>query len=173
VSDTETKRDALPQNLTVDDIRPYQYTLKTIDIKNKIKLQFRISRAQSGQLGEAVVVEKEDPQQYQLIEDVKPDDTEGVRLKETNPDTREMQTTLENSARDELVEVVQAKVLELPSKIYEEAEAREQEEDLDDAGEAYLRYLCVTSDDKTPERAHAEQFLREQFNFLTFPSVAP
>ena len=173
VSDTETKRDALPQNLTVDDIRPYQYTLKTIDIKNKIKLQFRISRAQSGQLGEAVVVEKEDPQQYQLIEDVKPDDTEGVRLKETNPDTREMQTTLENSARDELVEVVQAKVLELPSKIYEEAKAREQEEDLDDAGEAYLRYLCVTSDDKTPERAHAEQFLREQFNFLTFPSVAP
>jgi hypothetical protein len=173
VSNAEAQRDALPQYLTKDDIRTYQYTLKTIDIKNKIKLQFRISRTQSGQLGDAVVVEKEDPKQYELVEDVKADDTEGVKLKETTPNIREMQTALENSARDALIEVVQAKVRELPGKIYEEAKAREQEEDLDDAGEAYLRYLSVTSNDKTPERLHAEQFLREQFNFSSFPSVAP
>jgi len=173
VSNAEAKRDALAQYLTIDDIRTYQYTLKTIDIKNRIKLQFRISRTQSGQLGDAVVVEKEDPERYELIEDVKSDDTEGVKLKETTPNIREMQTALENLARDALIEVVQEKVRELPGRIYEEAKAREQEQDLDDAGEAYLRYLSVTLDDKTPERLHAEQFLREQFNFSSFPSVAP
>jgi hypothetical protein len=173
VADAETKRDALPQSITKDDIRPYQYTLKTIDIKNRIKLQFRIGRAQSGQMGDAVVVEKEDPKQYELVEDVKADDTEGVKLKETTPNIREMQTALENSARDALIEAVRARVLELPRKVYDEAKSREQEENLEDAGEAYLRYLCVTPADKTPERLHAEQFLREQFNFSTFPSAAP
>jgi hypothetical protein len=173
VSDAETTRDSMVQNIIKDDIRPYQYTLKTIDIKNRIKLQFRIGRTQSGQAGDAVIVEKEDPKQFELVEDVKADDTEGVKTKETTPNTREMQTALENSSRDALVEAVRAKVLELPRKIYDEAKSREKEENLDDAGEAYMRYLCVTPADNQPERVHAEQFLREQFNFSTFPSVAP
>lgn len=118
-------------------------------------------------------MEKDEPKQYELIEDVKADDTEGVKLKVTTPNTREMQTALENSSRDAMVEAVRAKVLELPRKIYDEAKSREQEENLDDAGEAYLRYLCVTPADNQPERVHAEEFLRGQFNFLTFPSVAP
>jgi hypothetical protein len=173
VSVAETKRDAVPQFVTKDDIRPYQYTLKTIDIKNRIKLQFSVGRAQSGQMGAAVVVEKEEPKQYELVEDVKADDTEGVKLMETTPNTREMQTALENTVRDALIDAVRTKVLDLPREIFEEAKTREKEENLEDAGEAYLRYLCVTPAEKTTERIHAENYLREQFNFSTFPSVAP
>jgi len=173
ISEAETKRDALLQNKTVDDIRDYQYTQKTIDIRNIIKLQFTISRAQSGAIGTPTVVDKEEHAQSVLIEDVKPEDVDGVKLNESNPDTRGMQTALENKVRDELKEKVAAKVAELPKAIYEEAKSRAKEENLEDAGEAYLRYLSVTPADQTPERLEAEKFLHEQFNFPTFPSVAP
>jgi len=173
ISQAETKRDTLLQNKTVDDIREYQYTQKTIDIRNIIKLQFNIARAQSGTTGAPAVVEKEETSQYVQIEDVKPDDVDGVKLNETNPDTRGMQTALENKVRDELKEKVAARVAELPKTIYADARTRAKEENLEDAGEAYLRYLSVTPADQTPERMEAEKFLREQFNFSTFPSVAP
>jgi hypothetical protein len=171
VSDAEVKRDELPQNITKDDIRPYQYTVRTIEIRNRIKLQFRIAR--SGQTGDAVVVEKEDPSKYEQVADVKPDDIDGIKLKETTPNKTELQTALENTVRDLLIESVRAKIGELPQKVDEEARAREHEEDMDDAGEAFLRYLSVTPGDRSPDRVHAEQFLREQFNFATFPSVIP
>ena len=46
--------------MTQDVIRPYQYTRRTIDINNTIKLQFRIGDTLSGQMGDAIVVEKQD-----------------------------------------------------------------------------------------------------------------
>jgi tetratricopeptide (TPR) repeat protein len=173
VSDAGTKRDSIQQNVIKDDIRPYQYTVKTTNIKNSIKLQFSIGRTQSGQMGVAMVVGREDPKQYVQVEDVKGEDTDGIKLNETKPNTQEMQTALEISVRDDLIASVGKKVRELPQAIYDEAKLRAQEENLDDAGEAYMRYLSVTPADETPERTHAEQFLREQFNFLTFPNVAP
>jgi hypothetical protein len=173
VSDAGTKRDSIQQNVIKDDIRTYQYTQKTIDIKNIIKLQFSISRAQSGPMGAPIVVEKEESAKYLLVQDVKAEDVEGVKLNETTPDTRGMQTALENKVRDQLKDAVAAKVVELPQAIYDEAKSREKEENMEDAGEAYMRYLGVSPADQTPERTHAEQFLRAQFNFSTFPSVAP
>jgi hypothetical protein len=172
-SEAETKRDALLQNKTVDDIREYRYTQKTLEIRNIIKLQFTVSRTQSGTIGPPTVVEREEPGHYVQVEEVKPDDVDGVRLDETNPDTRAMQTALENKVRDELKEKVAAKLAELPKAIYAEAKSRAQEQNLEDAGEAYLRYLSVTPADRTPERLEAEKFLNEQFNFPTFPSLAP
>jgi hypothetical protein len=173
VSDAGGKKDAILSTVTKDDSRPYHYNQKTVDIKNVIKLQFSISRAQGGQIGPPANVAKEKSAQYVQREDVKPDDMEGVTLKEETPDTHEMQTELENLVRDELKEKVATKVAELPKAIYAEAKSRVQEENLDDAGEAYLRYLRVTPADQTPERAEAEKFLNEQFNFPTFPSLAP
>jgi type IV secretory pathway TrbF-like protein len=173
VSNAGAKRDSVPQNKSVDDIRPYQYTQKTIDLKNNIKLQFSIGRAQSGPLWAPDIVGMEEPKQFVLIMDVKPDDTDGVKLIETTPNTQEMQTALGIKVRDQLIEAVGKKVRQLPAAIFEDAKLREQEANLEDAGEAYMRYLSVTKDDKTPERLRAEQFLREQFNFSTFPSAAP
>jgi hypothetical protein len=173
ISEAETKRDSLLQNKTVDDIREYQYTQKTLEIRNIIKLQFTVSRTQSGTIGPPTVVEREEPGHFVQIEDVKPDDVDGVRLDETNPDTRAMQTALENKVRDELKEKVAAKLAELPKAIYAEAKSRAKEENLEDAGEAYLRYLSVTPAEQTPERLEAEKFLTDQFNFPTFPSLAP
>jgi hypothetical protein len=164
ISEAQALADSLPKTITSDVIRPYQYVRKTIDLKNTIKLQFRIGETLSGQMGDAIVVEKEDPKQFTMLEEVKPDDTEGVKLGGTAPSTSELQMTLENAARDELVQKVRLKVQDLPRAVYDAGKSREQEENVDGAGEYYLRYLSCTSEDGSAERQHAKEFLAEKFN---------
>jgi hypothetical protein len=164
VADAQALADSLPKTVTIDVIRPYQYVRRTIDVKNSVKLQFRIGETLSGQMGDALVVEKEDPRQYAMLEEVKADDTEGVKLGGTTPNTSELQTALENAARDELVEKVRLKVQDLPREVYDAGKAREQEENADGAGEYYLRYLSCTAENGSAERRHAKEFLAGKFN---------
>jgi hypothetical protein len=164
VSDAQALADSLPKTVTSDVIRPYQYVRKTIDVKNTIKLQFRIGETLTGQMGDAVVEEKVDPRQFVSLDEVKADDTEGVKLGGTTPNTGEMQTALDNSARDELVQKVRLKVQELPRAVYDAGKTREQEENVDGAGEYYLRYLSCTAEDGSAERRHAKEYLAEKFN---------
>jgi hypothetical protein len=172
LSETGVKRDSIPQFKMVDDIRTYQYTERTIEIKNNIKLQFSIGRAQGGAMWTPDVVGMEDPQKIVLVQDVKSDDTDGVKLNETTPNTQELQTALGIKVRDQLIAAVGKRVRDLPKAIFDDARSRVQEQNLDDAGEAYMRYLCVVPATKTPERIEAEKFVQDQFNFLTFPSAA-
>jgi hypothetical protein len=172
-STAQALADSLPKTVIQDVVRPYQYTRRTIDIKNSIKLQFRIGDTLSGQMGDAILIEREDPHQVVLLEDVKPEDTEGVKMGGTTPNTDEMQKALENAAREELKEKVLLKVQELPRKIYESARAKEQEENVDGAGEYYLRYLSCTPEEDSAERRHAKEFLEEKFNMRPVASAAP
>ena len=164
VSDAQGLADSLPKTVTSDIIRPYQYGRKTVDIKNSIKLQFRVGETLSSQMSDAVIVAKEDPRQFVLIEDVKPEDTEGVKPTGTTPDTKELQIALENSVRDELIEAVRSKVRDLPKRVYAEAESKEQDDNLDGAAEAYLRFLGCAKQEESTERQHANSFLAEHFN---------
>ena len=68
------------------------------------------------------------------------------------------------AARDELVQKVQLKVQELPRVVYDAGKSREQEENVDGAGEYYLRYLSCTTENGSSERQHAKEFLAEKFN---------
>jgi hypothetical protein len=156
--------DATPKSTTRDIIRPYTYHRKTININGAIQLQFRIIDSLSGQSSSLVPITREDHKKDVLLEDVKPEDTRGVKSAGAATDPAEFMTELENSARKELIEAVRKRVEELPAKIYQSAGEREKEDDLDGAGESYLRYLHLTREDKSPERAHAKQFLMENFN---------
>jgi tetratricopeptide (TPR) repeat protein len=172
-SDAQALADSTPKTVTTDVTRSYQYTRRTIDIRNIIKLQFRIGDTLSGQMGDPIVVEKEDPRQFVLLQDVKPEDTEGVKMTGTTPNTIELQTALENAARDELNEKVLLKVQELPRKIYDSAKSKELEENMEGAGEYYLRYLSCTPEDGSAERRHAKEFLDEKFNIRPVVGVSP
>lgn len=164
VSEAQARADSLPKTVTSDVLRPYHYTQKTVDIRNTIRLQFRVGETYSSQMSDAVIVAKEDPKQFVLIEDVKPDDTEGVKPTGTTPNTRELQTALENSVRDELIVAVRSKVKDLPQIIYAEAKSKEQNDNFDGAAEAYLRFLRCTKKGGSTDRQHAISFLAEQFN---------
>lgn len=163
-ADNQAALDSIPEKRTEDVIRTYNYTQRTIDVKNTIKLQFRIGETLSDRKGEAEVVQKDENKQFVLIEDVKPEDTENVKPTGTTPNTRELQTALENTVRDMLVEKVKARVSQLPQEIYRQAQSKEQEVNIDGAAEAYLRYLSCTPDDGSAERKHAKDFLASNFN---------
>ncbi len=171
ISTAQALADSLPKTVTQDVIRPYQYTRRTIDMNDTIKLQFRIGDTLSGQMGDAVVVEKQNSRQVVLLENVKPEDTEGVKMDGTVPDTSEMQRALEDDARSELNEQVLVKVGELPQKIYDNAKSQEQEMNVDGAGEYYLRFLSSSPDDGSPERQHARDFLEQKFNMRSAAGV--
>ena len=132
-------------------------------------LQFRIDDVFNNRKGESVQVPAEDKKQFITLTEVNPSDVNGVKSQYTLPDLTELQTELENKAREDLIARVHEKIVELPHKIYDVGRQKEQDGYLDDAGESYMRYLNVAPADQIEEREHAEKFLREQFNFQVFP----
>lgn len=169
VDDVRVQLDATAKSRTEDIIRPYTYKKTTYNVINRIVLQFRIDDSISGQRGEPIQVPKEDRKQFVVLSDVLPNDVDRIKAEGTIPDKAELLTELENLARTDLIKKVQEKVVELPHKIYEDAQKRETDGYSDDAGEAYMRYLNVATPEQVAEREHAEKFLRDQFNFQTFP----
>ena len=171
VDDARVMLDSIAKSRTEDIIRPYTYKKTTYDVQNRVVLQFRIDDVFNSQKGEPAQVEEQDKKQFVTLTDVNPSDVNGVKSQYTLPDMTELQTQLENKARESLITKVHEKVVELPHKIYEAARQKEQEGYLDDAGEAYMRYLNVAPGDQIEERDHAQKFLREQFNFQVFPGA--
>jgi hypothetical protein len=172
VEDLHIKLDSTARTVTTDVIRNYTYTKRTVDLSGIVRLQFRIGDSLSGQMAEAVPISKEAHQQYVLLENVKPEDTEGVKVTGTVPDSVEFLTGLESSALDALVAAVRSRVEQLPRKIYEAASSRETEGDLDGAGESYLRFLKLTRSGDSTERKHAQQFLLDQFNMQPASNIS-
>jgi hypothetical protein len=170
VDDIRTKMDSTPKNRIEDVIRPYSYKKTTYNVINRIVLQFRIDDTFGNQKGEPVLVTKEERKQFVVLSEVKPEDTNKIKNEGTIPDREELQNQLENTAREELIQKIRAKIVDLPRKVYEDGQRREHDGYPDDAGEAYMRYLSVAPPDQLPERQHAEDFLKEQFNFQSFPN---
>jgi len=173
VDDLRLQLDSTPKSLSEDIFRSYRYRKTTYNVINRIVIQFRIDDQIGGERGPTVQVAKEDRQQFVVQSDVEPSDVNNIRAQGTIPDKTEMQTELENNTREELIRKVQDAVIELPRKIYQDARKREDDSYADDAGEAYLRYLNVAPPEQAQEREHAEKYLNEQFNFLTFPPAIP
>jgi hypothetical protein len=171
VDDARVTLDSIAKSKTEDIIRPYTYKRTTYEVVNRVVLQFRIDDLFSGQKGEPVPVSQEDRKKFVTLTDVKAEDAKGVKAEGALPDQTELQTQLENVTRGELIKKVQEKVVELPQKIYDVARQKEQDGYNDDAGEAYMRYLNVAPADQVNERERAEKFLRDQFNFQTFPGM--
>ncbi|KAA6456239.1 hypothetical protein DYQ86_25930 [Acidobacteria bacterium AB60] len=170
VDAARTQLDATPKNHTEDVTRPYTYKKTTYNVVNRIVLQFRIDDNFGSQRGEPIQVVKEEHKQFVVLSDVNPTDTNHVKNDGTLPDREELQNQLENTAREELIAKIREKIIELPHKVYEDAQRREHDGYNDDAGEAYIRYLNVAPAEQLEEREHAEQFLKEQFNFQSFPN---
>ncbi|HEY1897676.1 MAG TPA: hypothetical protein VGG62_15455 [Terracidiphilus sp.] len=169
VDDARVNLDSIAKSKTEDIIRPYTYKKTTYDVTNRVVLQFRIDDVFSGQKGEAVQVEEQDKKKFVTLTDVKAEDAKGVKSEGTLPELNELQTQLENTAREHLIKMVHEKIVGLPHIIYDAAQKKETDGYADDAGEAYMRYLNVAPADQLNEREHAEKFLRDQFNFQTFP----
>ena len=164
VEDARTKLDTIPKTLPIDIVKPYTYTEKDIDLMAVVQLQFRINDSAGNQVESPVPISKDASQKYLVLENVKPEDTEGVKAQGTIPDEIQFLTDVENIARDLLLKAVRESVAKFPGKIFEQARKRTENGDVDGAAESYILYLNSTPAEPNPEREQAERFLREQYN---------
>jgi hypothetical protein len=173
VEDAHAKLDSIPKTVPVDIIKPYTYTEKQIDLDAIVQLQFRVNDFSGNQVEAPVPVSKNVKQKFTVLENVKPEDTEGIKVRGTVPDEIQFLTDVENSARDALIEAAKKSVAELPNIILEQARRRTDDGDMDGAAESYILYLNATPAVQTAERGKAEGFLLERYNIRRYLSTSP
>ena len=164
VSDAHAKLDSIPKTLPKDIIKPYTYTEKDVDLSAGVQLQYRINDSLGNPVEPDHPVSKKNSEKYSILENVKPEDTGGVRTSGTIPDDMQFLTNVENAVRDDLTQAVRQSVASLPAKVYARAQKQVQEGDMDGAAESYILFLNATPVADTPERQAAQKFLVDQFN---------
>jgi hypothetical protein len=172
VSDAHAKLDSIPKTLPKDIIKPYTYTEKDVDLSAGVQLQYRINDSLGNPVEPDHPVSKKNTEKYSILENVKPEDTGGVRASGTVPDDMQFLTNVENSVRDDLTQAVRQSVASLPAKVYARAQKQVQDGDMDGAAESYILFLNSTPSADTPERQAAQKFLVDQFDIQTVASAA-
>ena len=164
IAAARAKTNSVPKSLQEDVIRPYTYTKRHIDITNIVELSFRIIDSAGATIEDSITVKREVPKKFTVLENIKPDDTEGVHDIDAAPDENQLMTDVEISARDELVKLAHDKVVDLPARVLAQARAKVKSQDADAAAEAYVLYLNSTTSTETPERLEAIHFLNDNYN---------
>ncbi len=170
VADTRQKLDSTEQTRTENVIEPYNYTKKTVDLSAVVDMDFRINDPAGNPVETSVPIRKEDHRTIVILDNVKPEDVQGVKKQGTEPDETQFLADLEIQTRDALVKAVRDKAQGLPSRILAEARRRAQAGDFDGAAEEYILYSNAVTD-ASPERQEAAKFLQDHFNVS--PSGAP
>jgi hypothetical protein len=145
-------------------LEPYNYTKRTIDVTTVVELAFRLADPQGNVAGSNPSIRRDDHKTYVVLENVKPEDTEGVKAQNIPPDEAQFVTDLELQARDALVKSVSEQASHLPEKVLQHARQRSQQQDIDGAAAEYIVFLNSTLDNGSPDRVEAAGFLHDHFN---------
>lgn len=165
VQAARAKMNAIPKTVGDDVVSPYNYTRTTLELTNIVDLSFRILDAAGNILGEPIrVVKGDQPKHFVILENIKPDDTKGLKEIDVMPDETQLMTDVEIEARDAMVKAARDRVQELPQKILATARNKAASNDLDGAAEQYVLYLNCTPAEPTKERVEAARFLSDSFN---------
>jgi hypothetical protein len=143
---------------------PYHYAKKTIDLRASIELTFRVNDRSGNIIGQPIEVNRSNDKSTVVLQDVKPEDTEGITNKGVEPDEAQFLTDLEIEAQNVMVKAVREQASELPAKVLREARTHAQRGDPDGAAEQYIMYLNSTPETSSPERDEAAKFLQDRFN---------
>jgi tetratricopeptide (TPR) repeat protein len=163
VADTRKKLESLPEFQMEDVILPYNYTRRTVEMLGTVEFSFRVTDA-TGVTPTQSTVKIELPRTFTVIENVKPEDTDGVQEVGTPPDESQVLSEVEAQAQAALIKKIAEKISELPPRILDEARRRKDLKDLEGAAERYVLYLNATPGAESKERQESQQFLESQFN---------
>jgi hypothetical protein len=172
VQEAHRKLDSIPKTNPEDIVKPYTYTRKTIDVKAVAELAFKIVDSTGSAIEMVPAFKKENHNTVVILENVKPEDTEGIKAQGSPPDEFQYIYDVEVEAREALIKAAREKVEALPARILEQAHKRLQGGDLDGAAEEYILYLNATAETETKERGEARKFLRENFN-IRWVTITP
>jgi hypothetical protein len=160
------KLDSIPKTTLQDVLKPYSYTRKTLDLSAIVELGFRIIDLNGNTIASNPSVKKSNEKEFVTLENVKPEDTKGIKQMGAPPDDAQFMGDVEVGARIALIEEVKGKVASLPAKILAQAQKHIMDGDNDGTAESYILYLNSTPDTPTKEREEAKKFLRDQFNMI-------
>lgn len=165
VQEARGKMNSIPKTVTDDLVSPYNYTRTTLELTNIVKLSFRIMDSNGNIVGKPTrVVKGAQPKKFIILENIKQEDTKGLKAIDSPPDSKQLMNDVEIEARDSMVKAARERVQALPQIILTQARERASTSDPDGAGELYVLYLNCTSATPMPERAEAAHFLSENFN---------
>lgn len=171
VQAAQTRVDLLQQKVQRTDvsrletsIASYHYAKKTIDLSASIDFSFRIRDRFGNTVSEPFEVHKSNQKSLVILQDVKPEDTEGITNQGTEPDEGQFLADLELAGRDAIVKAVREKASMLPAAVLQDARKRAQQADLDAAAEDYIMFLNSAPGSTSAEREEASKFLRDKFN---------
>jgi len=152
VLEAMAKRDALTKFRHVATELPYTYTENTHHLKATVELGFVIQDMSERVIVPTVTIPETREQTFVVLENVRPDDTMGVRPQGEVPTPTQF---LE-------------KVISLPPLILQTADRKAAESDNDGAAELYMLYLNSTGSQPTPDRKKAQKFLLDTYNFQAY-----
>lgn len=164
VQDAHRTLDSIPKTNSEEIDKPYTYTKKTFDLSAVVELDFRILNSAGDVIEVVPPFKKENHNSSVVLENVKPEDTEGIKNQGSPPDEIQFLDDVEDDARDTLIKAVREKVEDLPAKVLKVARERVKNGDLDGAAESYILYLNATTQAQTQECGEARKFLLEDFN---------
>jgi len=162
------KLDSLPKTRSEEIERPYTYTEQINHLKATVELQFRILDTAGSSIVPMVPIPETQEKSFTTLENVKPDDTTGVRVEGEVPSETQFLEGVEYDARDRLLKQAKEKVVSLPGLILQSADRKASEGDNDGAAELYMLYLDSTESQPTPERRKAQKFLLDNYNFRAY-----
>jgi hypothetical protein len=168
VMDALAKRDALPKSHHVSTEQPYTYNEVTHSLKGTVELGFVIQDTSERVIVPTVSIPETEEQTFVVLENVRPDDTMGVRPQGEVPTQIAFLEKVENNARDRLLAQAKEKVISLPPLILQAADRKVAESDNDGAAELYMLYLDSTPPEPTADRKKAQKFLQDTYNFKAY-----
>jgi hypothetical protein len=164
VDELRQKLETTDQNRVETVVEAYHYTRKTVDLSASVELAFRFRDRAGNVVGQPGDVRKDNHKTAVVLQDVKPEDTEGITNQGVEPDETQFLTDLEVEARTAMVKAVREKAAELPAEVLQQARALTKQGDIDGAAELYVLCLNSTGEAVSPERDEAARFLHERFN---------
>ncbi|MCU1285862.1 MAG: hypothetical protein JWO13_2212 [Acidobacteriales bacterium] len=161
------KLEKIPEMLLENITEPYTYTRRSMQYTASVEVALRLAdpAVESSKLSDSVRVDV--PKTIVLLENVKPEDTDGI-VGEGDPlDEIQLLAEAESQAKSVMVKKLIDWVHDAPPKFLTEARNRSSNNDLEAAAERYIVYLNSTGMKSTPERAEAQQYLKTNFNVST------
>jgi len=157
----------IPETQLQTITEPYTYTKRTITYTTSVEVALRLvdPAVEDSRLTDAIKVEI--PRSVTILENVKPEDTEGVVAEGDPLDEVQLMAEAETQAKGVMVKKLIEWVKDAPPRILKEARNRSGNNDFEAAAERYIIYLNSTPMKATPERQEAQIFLRSNFNVTT------
>jgi len=144
-------------------VEAYHYTKKTIDLNAAIEATLRFTDRGGNVTGAPADVRKDNHKTVVVLQDVNPEDAEGITNQGVEPDEAQFLSDLEIEARNALLKAVRDKAADVQAAVLQQARKLAQRGDIDGAAEQYVLYLNSAGDAASPEHDEAAAFLRDRF----------